>query len=280
MRKIDVNDIKQTIENLFIAANFDLPNDVLEAVKQARETESSLTAKEILGQILKNADIAHQEELPLCQDCGVALVFMDIGQDVFFTGGDLRLAINEGVRSAYTSAYLRKSIVKSPIDRKNTGDNTPAIIYFDIVPGDTVSITVLPKGGGCENMSALAMLNPSDGINGVKRFVLETVYKGGANPCPPTIVGVGLGGSFDYAAFLAKKALLRPVGTPNDDPKLDTLEKELLSGINALGIGPLGMGGKTTAFAVHILESPCHIASLPVAVNMECHSHRHKEATI
>jgi fumarate hydratase subunit alpha len=280
MRKIDVDDIKQTIEKLFIAANFTLPADILEAVKKAQEIETSLTAKGILNQILKNAVIAEEENLPLCQDCGVALVFMDIGQDIEFTGGDLREAINEGVRNAYNNAYLRKSMVQSPIERKNTNDNTPAIIHFDIIPGDKVTITVMPKGGGCENMSTLAMLHPSDGIKGIKRFILETVYKSGANPCPPIIIGVGLGGDFEYAAFLAKKALLRVIGTPNKDPKLDKLEKELLQEINLLGIGPLGMGGKVSALAVHILEVPCHIASLPVAVNIECHSHRYKEATI
>jgi fumarate hydratase subunit alpha len=280
MRKIDVENIKQTIEQLFVAANFSLPDDLLEAVKKAHEIETSLTAKEILNQILKNAAIAEEERLPLCQDCGVAVVFMDIGQEVIFTGGDLREAINEGVRGAYANAFLRKSIVQSPIERKNTNDNTPAIIHFNIIPGDTVTITVMPKGGGCENMSALSMLNPSDGVKGIKRFILETVNKSGANPCPPTIIGVGLGGNFEYAALLAKKALLRVIGTPNTDPKLDKLEKELLRDINLLGIGPQGMGGSISALAVHILEAPCHIASLPVAINIECHSHRYKEVTM
>ena len=280
MRTIPVDLVRETVEKLFVEANFELPQDVIQAVSRAKEEETSLTGKEILNHITTNAAVAREERLPLCQDCGVAVVFLRIGQDVSFSGGDLGEAVNEGVRKAYSTNYLRSSIVRSPVDRKNTGDNTPAVIHFEIVPGESLNITVLPKGGGCENMSRIKMLNPSEGVQGIKKFVLNTVLESGANPCPPTIIGIGIGGNFEYSAFLSKKALLREVGSTNPVPELDTLEKELLAGVNMLGIGPQGLGGRTTALAVHILEAPCHIASLPVAINMECHSHRHKEAVI
>ena len=280
MREISVEEVQKEIEKLFVASNFELPEDVAAIIKKAIHLETSPTAKEILSQILQNAEIALEERLPLCQDCGVATVFMEIGQDVIFTDGNLTEAINNGVRLAYQNNYLRFSIVKDPFDRVNTNDNTPAIVHYDIVPGNKVKIIVMPKGGGCENMSKFAMFPPSSGLSGVKKFVLDSVLQSGANPCPPIILGIGLGGTFEYAPYLAKKALLRKIGTPNPDKKLDTLERELLTGINSLGIGPQGVGGNITALAVHIIQAPCHIASLPVALNFECHSHRYKEAVI
>lgn len=280
MRKIPVVEVQQKIEELFVSSNFELPEDVVNVLTKATYLETSPTAKEILRQILKNAEIARDEKLPLCQDCGVALVFMEIGQDIIFTGGDLTTAINEGVRQAYKKNYLRFSIVGDPFYRKNTKDNTPAFIHYDIVPGNHLKIIVMPKGGGCENMSRLRMFSPSDGIKGVKKFVLESVKQSGANPCPPIFLGIGIGGTFEYASYLAKKALLRKIGTPNPDTSLDSLEKELLDGVNSLGIGSQGMGGSITALAVHILKAPCHIASLPVALSFECHSHRYKEVIL
>jgi fumarate hydratase subunit alpha len=280
MREIPVEEVQNSVEKLFVAANFELPEDVVATIKKAILMETSPTAREILTQILKNAEIARDEKLPLCQDCGVALVFLEIGQDILFTGGDLRDAINEGVRRAYKNNYLRFSIAGDPFDRKNTKDNTPAIIHYEFIPGDTLKIIVMPKGGGCENMSRIRMFPPQTGIYGVKKFILESVKQSGANPCPPVILGIGIGGTCDYAAYLAKKALLRKIGTPNPAASLDSLEHELLDEINALGIGAQGMGGTVTALAVHILKTPCHIASLPVALNFECHSHRYKEVVL
>jgi len=280
MRKIPTEEIKKQIKKLFIQSNYELPEEVCHLIKKATSHEISQAAKEILGQIIKNAEIAEEERLPLCQDCGVATVFMEKGQDVIFTDGDINKAINDGVCEAYKENYLRLSMVKHPFNRVNTLDNTPAIIHYEIVPGSNVKIIVMPKGGGCENMSRLTMFSPSAGLNGVKKYVLDAVQQSGANPCPPIFLGIGIGGTFEYAPYLAKKALLRKPGTANPDTELDNLEKDLLESINSLGIGPQGIGGRITALAVHIITAPCHIASLPVALNFQCHSHRYKEVII
>ena len=275
MREISAEKITETVAKLCIDANILLPDDVRACLAEKREEESFGIAGEILDRITENYKIAESEKLPICQDTGVACVFLDIGQDVHIDG-DIEKAVNEGVRRGYADGYLRKSVVKDPLDRVNTGDNTPAMIYYDMAPGDKLKITVAPKGFGSENMSAIKMLRPSDGVSGVKDFVLKTVEEAGPNPCPPMIVGVGIGGTFDKAALLAKKALLRETGKHNPNPKYEELEKELLEKINALGIGPQGFGGKTTALAVHIDYMPTHIAGLPVAVNINCHVARHK----
>lgn len=281
MREIEASKISKTVAQLFKEANFYLTEDVLEAIKQAAQKEESPVAKEVLEQIIKNADIAAREQIPLCQDCGAAVVFLELGQDVHITGGDLNAAINEGVRQAYKEGYLRKSMADKPYSaRINTKDNTPAIIYTDIVPGDQLKITVVPKGGGAENMSRLGMLTPAAGRQGVIDTVIKAVDEAGSNPCPPVIVGVGIGGTAEKSLLLAKKALLRKVGVHNPDPEYADLEKELLEKINALGIGPMGYGGRTTALAVNVEAMPCHIASMPMAVNLNCHSSRHKEAII
>lgn len=261
-------------------ANFFLGEDVFDSLEKSLEREISLTGKDILKQLLTNAQIARKNKVPMCQDTGFTVVFLELGQEVNITGGNLYDAINEGVRKGYTDGYLRKSIVGHPLDRKNTGDNTPAVIHTSIVPGDKLKITVAPKGGGSENMSGLKMLKPAEGVEGVKKFVLETVKAAGPNPCPPIVVGVGIGGTFEKAALLAKKSLLRPLGEPSHLPEVAILEQELYESINSLGIGPQGLGGKTTALAVHIEVFPCHIASLPVAVNINCHAARHKEAVL
>lgn len=250
-----------------------------ELYRKSRKQRALAPAKEILGHIIKNYEIAEQKNQPVCQDTGVACVFLKIGQDVHIKG-DINESINEGVRQGYTEGYLRKSVVADPFNRVNTGDNTPAMIYIDLVPGDKIEITVAPKGFGSENMSQIAMLRPSDGLLGVKEFVKRTVFEAGPNPCPPIVVGVGIGGTFDKAALLAKKALLRPVDAPNETPFYAQLEKELLDEINDLGIGPQGFGGKTTALAVNIEYFPTHIAGLPVAVNINCHVTRHKTEVI
>ncbi len=280
IRTIDVSLVRDTVERLFIEANYELPADVIDAVKHAKQKEHSPAGKEILDQILLNAKIARTERLPLCQDCGVAVVFMDIGQEVNFTGGDLKDAVTEGVRNAYTLNYLRSSIVAGALKRRNTNDNTPPVMHFDIVKGDKVTIYAMPKGGGCENMSYVTFLHPMDGINGITNFIVDSVLQSGANPCPPVILGVCIGGTFESSAILAKRALLRKIGSANADPKLASLEKEILDAVNRTGIGPQGMGGSVTALAVHVIEAPCHVSSLPVAVNTECHSHRYKEATL
>ncbi|GAB6062456.1 fumarate hydratase [Deferrisoma palaeochoriense] len=280
MRDVPVQAITETVRRLCVEANTRLGDDVVRAFERFRDAEESPTGRDVLEQLLENARIARDEGLPLCQDTGFAVVFVELGQDVHLVGGDLYEAVNEGVRRGYEEGYLRKSIVADPLRRKNTGDNTPAVVHVRIVPGDRVRITFAPKGGGSENMSGIAMLKPADGVEGVKRFVVERVREAGPNPCPPTIVGVGIGGTFEVAALLAKRALLRPVGEPNPDPFYADLERELLGRINALGIGPAGLGGTTTSLAVHIEAHPCHIASLPVAVNIQCHSARHKEAEI
>jgi len=280
-KEIQATDVVQTVSRLCQEANFLLGEDVLEALKKARESEESSLARETLEQILRNADISAEEHLPLCQDCGTAVVMLKIGQEAHIKGGDLYAAVQEGIRRGYAEGYLRKSIVRRPFStRMNTKDNTPAIIHTDIVPGDQLKITVMPKGGGAENMSRLGMLLPSGGRDGVMEFVVRAVNEAGSNPCPPVIVGVGIGGNAEKSMLLAKESLLRPVGEHNPDPEIKTLEEELLRRINGLGIGPQGFGGRTTALAVHVEAFPCHIASLPVAVNMQCHSARHKEALL
>ena len=281
MRDIDAREVTETVSRLFCEANFFLTDDVSAAIKKAKETEESPVARDVLDRILENADIAAREKIPLCQDCGAAVVFLQLGQEVHIVGGDLYTAVNEGVRQAYNDGYLRKSMVRQPFSaRVNTKDNTPAIIYTDIVPGDKLKITVVPKGGGAENMSRLGMLTPAIGRQGIIDFVVKAVDEAGSNPCPPVIVGVGIGGTAERTILLAKKALLRKVGEPNPDAEVAELEKELLQSINGLGIGPMGYGGRTTALAVSVEVFPSHIASMPVAVNLNCHSARHKEAVI
>lgn len=276
MRQVEVRLITEKVRELCIKANTDLGEDVLQAFDRAIEKEESPLAIEILKELKENARIAKEEKVPICQDTGVAVIFLEVGQEVHFVGGDLKEAIFEGVRQGYREGYLRKSMCH-PFSRANTGDNTPPILHLEIVPGDKVKLIVAPKGGGSENMSRVVMLTPSDGIEGIKRYVVQGVKESGSNPCPPTIIGVGIGGNFEQAALLAKKSLLRPVGSRNPDPELDRLESELLEEINRLGIGPQGLGGRTTSLAVHILMMPCHIASFPLAVNIQCHAHRHKE---
>ncbi|HAO94268.1 MAG: fumarate hydratase [Deltaproteobacteria bacterium GWB2_55_19] len=278
MRKVSAEEITKTVRALCISAACDLEPDVVSAVKSAAVKEESPLGKEVLEQIINNFEIAGREHLPMCQDTGIAVFFIEVGRGVQLEFS-LEDAVNEGVRQGYRDGYLRKSVCH-PLKRTNTGDNTPAIIHTTLVEGDKIKIKIAPKGAGSENMSRLKMLKPAEGVEGIKSFVIETVSVGGGNPCPPIVVGVGVGGSFDKSALLAKKSLLRPVGTPNPDNDLDALEKELLASINALGIGPMGFGGTTTALAVHIETYPCHIASLPVAVNIQCHADRHKEAVI
>lgn len=280
MREIDVRIIENKVAELCIEANHFLGNDVKSCIKRMTSEEEWQVAENILKSIERNINIAEEGVFPLCQDTGLACVFLEIGQDVHLVGGLLEDAVNEGVRRGYTDGYLRKSVVADPLRRVNTGDNTPAHIHIDIVAGDKVKIIVAPKGFGSENMSRIAMLPPSAGENGVKDFVVETVEKAGANPCPPVVVGVGIGGTFDKAALMAKKALLIPADKENEDTYYADMEKELLERINALGIGPQGFGGKTTALAVNIIAAPTHIAGLPVAVNINCHVSRHKEAII
>ena len=279
VREINTREITDAVKRLSVEANEQLGEDVLLGFQQALKNESSPVGKEILDQLIENARLAREEHVPICQDTGLAVIFLEVGQEVHLVGGDLKEAVNQGVREGYGEGYLRKSSCH-PFTRANTGDNTPAVIYIDIVPGDQVKVMVVPKGGGSENMSRLFMLPPSAGLAGIKERVLETVKEAGPNPCPPTIIGVGIGGTFEQAALQAKKSLLRPLGTPNPDPELDDLEKELLAEINKLGIGPQGLGGRTTSLGVHVRLLPCHIASLPVAVNVQCHASRHKEAII
>ena len=276
MKEISTSQITTAVRDLCIKANTHLGEDVLKAFHQAIEQEVSPTGKDILEKLVENARIAREEEIPICQDTGFAVVFVELGQEVHLVGGDLKEAISEGVRQGYQDGYLRKSICH-PFTRKNTGDNTPAVIHIDIVPGDRVRLIIAPKGGGSENMSRVTMLTPAVGIQGVKDFVVQRVRESGANPCPPTIVGVGIGGTFETSALLAKKALLRPLGSQNPDVELASLEAELLEEINALGIGPQGLGGRITSLAVHVAMMESHIASLPVAVNIQCHAARHKE---
>jgi fumarate hydratase subunit alpha len=281
VRDIDAGEITKTVTRLFIEANYYLTDDVLTALQRARDTEESLVGKEVLAQLIRNADVAAKEQIALCQDCGAAIVFLELGQEVHITGGDLNTAVNAGVRQAYETGYLRKSMVFQPFSaRVNTQDNTPAIIYTDIVPGDKLKIIVAPKGGGAENMSRLIMLTPSAGRKGIIESVVKAIDEAGSNPCPPIIVGVGIGGTAEKTMLMAKKALLRKIGLHNADPEIAELEKELLNRINELGIGPMGYGGRITALAVNVETFPAHIASMPVAVNINCHSARHKEAII
>jgi fumarate hydratase subunit alpha len=279
MREINTSQITTAIRDLCIKANTHLGDDVLAAFRKAIELEVSPTGKDILEKLVENARIAREEEIPICQDTGFAVVFVELGQEVHLVGGDLKEAINEGVRQGYEEGYLRKSICH-PFTRKNTGDNTPAVIHIDIVPGDRVRLIIAPKGGGSENMSRVTMLTPAAGMEGVKDFVVQRVKESGANPCPPTIVGVGIGGTFETSALLAKRALLRPLGSQNPNAELASLEAELYEEINALGIGPQGLGGRITSLAVHVAMMASHIASLPVAVNIQCHAARHKETEL
>ena len=280
MREIQCSKITEVIRKLCIEANEHLPEYVKCAIKTARKEEDGEIAKGILDNIIENYEIADRENVPICQDTGMAVVFMEIGQDVHITGGDLTECVNEGVRQGYTDGYLRKSVVKDPIRRGNTGDNTPAILYTEIVPGEQIKITVGPKGFGSENMSRIMMFKPSAGLEGIKDFIIETVKFAGPNPCPPMVVGVGIGGTFDRCALLAKKALMRPLGSSNKDPFYADLEKELLLKINSLGIGPQGLGGRTTAIGLNIETFPTHIAGMPCAVNINCHVTRHKTEVI
>lgn len=280
MRTIPYSEIVNAVKELCIRASCDLPQDVVESLKRASANEHLPSAKNILDQCIKNAQIALSESLPICQDTGFAVFYVSLGADIAISGGLIGDAINEGVRYGYKEGFLRKSIVRDPLfERKNTKDNTPAITHFDIVKGDKLSITLLPKGGGCENMSALRMFKPSDSKSSIVDFVVSTVVKAGGCPCPPVIVGVGIGGTADKASEIAKEALLRSAGTPNADPEYAELENEILQKINASGVGPQGLGGTTSALAVHVEHFPCHIASLPVAVNLNCHAAR-KATTI
>lgn len=280
MREIEVSRITEVIERLCMEANAHLPEDIKCAIKACREKEDGAIACGILDNIMENYEIADQENVPICQDTGMACVFLEIGQDVHLTGGSLTEAVDEGVRRGYEKGYLRKSVVKDPVRRGNTGDNTPAMLYTEIVPGEQIKITVGPKGFGSENMSAIRMFKPSAGLQGIKDFILETVETAGPNPCPPMVVGVGIGGTFDKAAFLAKKALMRPIDVPNEDPFYADLEAEMLEKINRLGIGPQGFGGRTTALGLNIETMPTHIAGMPCAINISCHVTRHKTEVI
>jgi len=281
MREIQAQSITQTVSRLFQDACLYLPDDVATAIRKARASEESPVAAETLGSILENANLAVRENIPLCQDTGVAVVFLELGQEVHITGGDLYAAVNEGVRRGYGEGYLRKSMAARPYTaRVNTADNTPAVIHVDIVPGDRLKIIAMPKGGGAENMTRLHMLTPAAGRQGIIEAVVKTVDEAGSNRCPPVIVGIGIGGSAEKALQLAKVALLREVGQPNKDPETADLEAEILRRVNSLGIGAMGYGGRTTALAVHAEVFPAHIASLPVAVNLQCHSARHREAIL
>ena len=278
MRHISTSEITSKVKELCIRAACDLGNDVVFVLKEFRGREESPLGKEVLDQIIENAEIALKQDAPMCQDTGIAVFFVEIGRNAVIDGS-LEDAINEGVRQGYKDGYLRKSVCH-PLTRKNTGDNTPAVLHMNIVEGDRLKITIAPKGAGSENMSRLVMLKPSQGLPAIKDFVINVVKEAGGNPCPPIILGIGIGGNFEKSAILAKEALLREIGTPNPDKELDGLERELLEKINNLGIGPMGFGGRTTAVAVHIRTAPCHIASLPVAVNIQCHAARHKEVVI
>ena len=280
MREINVSQITDVVERLCIESNTHLPGDVKNAICQCRAAEDWDIAKGVLDKIITNYEIADAENVPICQDTGMACVFLEIGQDVHLVGGNLAEAVDEGVRRGYTNGYLRKSVVADPVRRGNTGDNTPAMLYTEIVPGEQIKITVGPKGFGSENMSQIRMFKPSAGLQGIKDFIIEAVETAGPNPCPPMVVGVGIGGTFDKAALLAKKALMRPVDSENPDPFYADLEKEMLEKINKLGIGPQGFGGKTTAIGLNIETLPTHIAGMPCAININCHVTRHKSEVI
>ena len=276
MREIEASRITEEVARLCMEANFELEDDVQKALEKAHEAEESPAGKEVLRQIIENSGIARSEKIPMCQDTGLAVIFAEVGQDLHITGGGFEDAINEGVRKGYTDGYLRKSVLADPVKGGNTGDNTPAIIHTTIVPGETLKLWVVPKGGGSENMSRIAMMKPADGIEGIKKFVLDNVKAASGNPCPPIIVGIGIGGTFERCALLAKKALLREIGSTHPDELYASLEKELLEKVNDLGVGPMGFGGRTTALAVHIEVAPRHIASFPVSMNLNCHAARHK----
>jgi len=281
VREIEAIVITEAVADLFVQANYGLTEDVISALKLARQKEESPTGREALDKILENAAIAAEERVPLCQDCGTALVFLELGQDAHITNGDLYKAVNEGVRRAYVDGYLRKSMVDNPFsDRTNTKDNTPAVIHTIIVPGNRLRIIALPKGAGSENMTRLGMLTPASGRQGIIDFVAKTVDEAWANPCPPGIVGVGIGGTAEKTLLLAKQALLRKVGEPSPDEETADLERDILDRVNGLGIGPMGYGGRISALAVHIETSPAHIGSMPVAVSLQCHSARHREITL
>jgi fumarate hydratase subunit alpha len=277
MKEVSVKEISEAVRELSMKSNMVLGDAELDYIKKMLDVEESPTGKEILSMLLENARIAREEEIAICQDTGFTVVFIDLGQDVHLVGGDLNEAVADGVRKGYQEGYLRKSILGDPIRRVNTGDNTPPVIHLNMVPGEKVKIVVAPKGGGSENMSAIRMLKPSDGIEGVKNFVVDTVVSAGGNPCPPVVVGVGIGGTFEKCAFLAKKSLLRPLGERHPDPFYAEIEEELLKRINDSGVGPQGLGGRVTALDVHVETYPCHIASLPAAVNLNCHATRHGE---
>jgi len=280
MKQISTKTITETVRKLAIEASYDLGDDVVKALEDAKKVEESPVGLGILEQITKNAEIAKMEKSPMCQDTGLAVLMIELGQDVQIVGGDFTEAINEGIRQGYEDGYLRKSALSDPLERVNTGDNTPAMITTDIVPGDKLKITMAAKGGGSENMSEVKMLKPSDGVEGVKEFVIDKVIRSGGNPCPPVIIGVGIGGTFDKCALLAKKSLMRDVGDRHPNKFYADLELELLEKINKTGVGPQGLGGTTTALDVHIEVEACHIASLPVAVNTQCHAARHKSAVL
>jgi len=279
MREIKVNDISKNVESLILDAVSNIPENLLDALKKAKADEESPLGQEIINKIIENDLLAREKNLPICQDTGVLVCFLEIGYECHFDG-DIYEAVNEGVRNAYTKGYLRKSVVRHPLDRVNTKDNTPAIVNIKLVKGDKVKITVAPKGGGSENMSLVKMLIPADGVEGVKKLVLDTVFNGGGKPCPPIIVGIGLGGNLEKSALMAKESLMREIDDVNPDPILRDLESELLKEINDLGVGPMGLGGTKTCLAVKINAYPCHIASLPVAINIQCHASRHKSITI
>lgn len=279
MRKIDLKDVTKKIKELFIDACSNLPENVMESLKKAKEQEQSPLCKDVFSQIIANAELSKEKQLPLCQDTGVAVVFLTIGSEVVFDG-DIYEAVNEGVRLAYTDGYLRKSVVRHPLDRVNTKDNTPAIVHIKIVPGDVFKIDVAPKGGGSENLSVVKMLIPADGVEGIKKLVVKTVEEAGGKPCPPLVIGVGIGGNFEKCALMAKEALLREIDDESPDEKARELEKELLELVNNTGVGAMGFGGTKTCLAVKVNVHPCHIASLPVAINLQCHSARHKSANL
>ena len=276
MREIVASKITEEVARLCMEANFELEDDVQKALEKAHEEEESPAGREVLRQIIENSGIARSERIPMCQDTGLAVIFVEIGQDVHITGGDFEGAINDGVAKGYTEGYLRKSVLADPVRGGNTGDNTPAVIHSTIVPGETLKLWIVPKGGGSENMSRIAMMKPADGVEGIKKFVVENVKAASGNPCPPIIVGIGIGGTFERCAQLAKRALLREIGSKHPDEFYAALEAELLVLVNDLGVGPMGLGGRTTALAVHIEVAPRHIASFPVSMNLNCHAARHK----